>query len=152
MATQSQAVRDRFAYIDADPTVSRLGLELKEARKLSEAATNKTRQELRSLPTLFVASDLLFQQCWKFEGVEEDVSNELERLTCDGADSWHHKFSTAHDTMEELLLERCAAVVELHKAATELSAAADKVCEDWIQARKDAAAQFDADHPDLRGT
>lgn len=152
MAQQSQAVRDRFAYIDADAKVQQLDQALKEARKTAEDADRKARQALGELPHLLSAADLVFQQCWKFEDLSDEKDNELESLTCHDAECWSYRWSRAHDAMQELIYERCAAVTSLRNSAQELDAAANKLCDAWLDARKAAGAQFDADNPDRLGT
>jgi hypothetical protein len=152
MATQSPAVLDRFAYIDADETVGLRGLELKKAREACEIAEREARQALQKLPALFLATDHLQRQCWNFEGLADEADKTLESLTGEDSECWFHNWNKAHEILEDLTFEQCRLVVELRQKAKDAGAKASEACDEWLYARQLAAKRFDEENPERTGT
>lgn len=146
MATQEQAVKDRFAYIDADAEVVRLQAELEQARKVADSTRCEARQALREIPRLLLAADCVQRQLWKLEGVEGEASDQLEQYTTDDAECWWWQWEKAYEAVEALALQQCQKTAALFAKTEQLEQDRSAVCDEWLAARAAAGARFTAEH------
>lgn len=113
MNLSTEQFKAREAFVEADPSYAELERKAIEARDKATASEQGLRMMTNRLQRLLYLRDITIKQTGEMEDIDEDFSEQLERITGNHIESWWTMTHQVTDEVSDVIHEVCRSVAEL---------------------------------------